>query len=75
MEILDKEVDLGEPTSFLDHVHMGGTKRQCDMSKDIVDNFALDRNDRKSMNTTQVSKVKLSVDSDTVIAEPLTYQA
>ena len=33
-----KEVDLGEPTSFLDHVYLGCTQRQCEMSKDIVDN-------------------------------------
>ena len=25
-----KEVDLGEPTSFLDHVYLGYTQRQCD---------------------------------------------
>ena len=25
-----KEVDLGEPTSFLDHVYLGDTQRQCD---------------------------------------------
>ena len=35
--ILNQEVDLGKPTSFLDHVHLVGTQRQCDMSKDIVD--------------------------------------
>ena len=34
----DKEVDLGEPTSFLDHVHLGCTQRQREISKDIVDN-------------------------------------
>ena len=28
-KILNKEVDLGEPTSFLDHVHLGCTQRQC----------------------------------------------
>ena len=33
-----KVVDLGEPTSFLDHVYMGCTQRQCEISKDIVDN-------------------------------------
>ena len=27
---------LGEPTSFLDHVYLGGTQRQCEISKDIV---------------------------------------
>ena len=31
--------DLGEPTSFLDHVYLGCTQRQCEISKDIVDNY------------------------------------
>ena len=34
-----KEVDLEEPTSFLDHVYLGCTQRQCEISKDIVDNY------------------------------------
>ena len=34
---LNKEVDLGEPTSFLDHVYLGCTQR-CEISKEIVDN-------------------------------------
>ena len=37
-KVLNKEVDLGEPTSFLDHVYLGCTQRQCEISKDIVDN-------------------------------------
>ena len=37
-KLLDKEVDLGEPTSFLCHVYLGCTQRQCEISKDIVDN-------------------------------------
>ena len=32
-----KGVDLGEPTSFLDHVYLGCAQRQCEISKDIVD--------------------------------------
>ena len=36
-KLLNKEVDLGEPTSFLDHVHLGCTQRHCEISKDIVD--------------------------------------
>ena len=36
--VLNKEVDLGGPTSFFDHVYLGCTQRQCEMSKDIVDN-------------------------------------
>ena len=35
-KVLNKEVDLGEPTSFLDH--LGCTQRQCQTSKDTVDN-------------------------------------
>ena len=35
---LSKEVDLGEPTSFLDHENLGCTQRQCEISKDILDN-------------------------------------
>ena len=36
-----KEVELGEPPPFFDHVHLGCTQRECETSKDIVDN---DRN-------------------------------
>ena len=38
-KVLNKEVDLGEPTSFLDHVYLGCTQRQCEISRDIVDNY------------------------------------
>ena len=38
-QVLNKEVDLGEPTSFLDHVYQGCTQRQCETSKDIVDHY------------------------------------
>ena len=38
-KVLNREVDLGEPSSFLDHVYLGCTQRQCEISKDIVDNY------------------------------------
>ena len=38
-KVLNKEVELGEPTSFLDHVYLGCTQRQCEISEDIVDNY------------------------------------
>ena len=38
-KLLNKEVDLGEPTSFLDHVYLGCTQRQCELSKNTVDNY------------------------------------
>ena len=37
-KVLSKEVDLGEPTFLLDHVNLGCTQRQFEISKDIVDN-------------------------------------
>ena len=39
-KVLNKEVNLGEPTSFLDHVYLGCTQRQCEISKDIVDSYS-----------------------------------
>ena len=38
-KILNEEVDLGEPTSFHDHMYLGCTQRQGEISKDIVDNY------------------------------------
>ena len=32
-KLLNKEVDLGEPTSFMDHVYSGCTQWQCQISK------------------------------------------
>ena len=38
-EVLVKEVNLGEPTSFLDHVYLGCPQRECETNKDTVDNY------------------------------------
>ena len=38
-KVLNKEVDLGEPTSFVDHEDLGCTQRQCEISKNTVDNY------------------------------------
>ena len=38
-KVLNKKFDLGEPTSFLDHLYLGCTQRQCEISKDMVDNY------------------------------------
>ena len=38
-KLLNKEVELGEPTSFLDHVYLGCTQRQCEVSKNTLDNY------------------------------------
>ena len=36
-KVLNKKVDLGEPTSFFDHVYLGCTQRQCEISKGTVE--------------------------------------
>ena len=59
-KVLNKEVDLGEPTSFLDHVYLGCTQRHCEISKDIVDNYRsmfesrLSREELKSFPTLRI---------------------
>ena len=50
-KLLSKEFDLGEPTSFLDHVYLGCTQRQCEISKDIVNNC-------KAMSGSRISAVR-----------------
>ena len=37
-KILMKDVDLEEPTSFLDHIFWGCTQRECTISNDILTN-------------------------------------
>ena len=37
-KILMKDVDLEEPASFFDHVHLGCTQRECTTSNDFVTN-------------------------------------
>ena len=49
-KLLNKQVDLEEPTSFLDHVC---TQRQCKISKDIVDNYRTLCESRISAGTTE----------------------
>ena len=38
-KVVNKEVDLGAPTSFFDHVYLVCTQKQCETIKDIVDNY------------------------------------
>ena len=61
-----KDVDLAEPTSFLDHVYLGCSQRECQISKDIVDNY-------KSMLESKISagaieKLSVSKKSDVHIS-------
>ena len=52
-KLLNKKVDLGEPTSFLDHVYLGCTQRQCEISKDVVDNYRTMFESRMSAGATE----------------------
>ena len=52
-KVRNKEVDLGEPTSSLDHVYLGCTQRQCEISKDIVDNYRAIFESRMSVEGTE----------------------
>ena len=38
-KIFMEDVDLGEPTSFLDHVYLGCTQRECKIRSEIVANY------------------------------------
>ena len=57
-KLLDKEVNLGEPTSFL---YLGCTQSQCEISKDMVDNYrtmfesrVFQRREQKSFHTLKI---------------------
>ena len=52
-KILTKDVDLGEPTSFLDHVYLSCTQRECQICKDIVDHYRSMFESRISAKTTE----------------------
>ena len=39
-KVLNEEVDLGEPTSFLNHVYLGCTQRECQIRKKFEDNYS-----------------------------------
>ena len=52
-KVLNKEVDLGEPTSFLHHENLGCAQRQCDISKDVVDNYRTTFESRISAGATE----------------------
>ena len=60
MESTQQRSRLGEPTSFVDHVYLGCTQRQCERSKDVVDNyrtmfeFRISRDELKSFHTPRI---------------------
>ena len=55
-KVLNKEVDLGQTTSFFDHVYLGCTQTKSDISKDSVDNNRTMFDSRISAGGTQKKK-------------------
>ena len=58
-KVLNEEADSGEPTSFLDHVYLVCTQRQCERNKDIVDNYRAMFESRISAGARECEKVLL----------------
>ena len=48
-----KHVDLDEPTSFLDHVHLGCTQRECKSNEIIIEGFTKMFESRISVGATE----------------------
>ena len=68
-----KDVDLGEPTSFLDHVYLGCTQRECQISKDMVDNYRTMFESRISAGATEKipeTKATGKLDAETISSWP-----
>ena len=38
-KVLNQKVDLGEPTSFFDHMYLGCTRRHCETRNHILDKY------------------------------------
>ena len=67
LEILMEDVDLGKP--FLDHVYLGCTQRECQISKDIVDDYRSMFEPRISAGATEKeteTKANEKLDAETV---------
>ena len=52
-KVFNKEVDLGEPTSFLDHENLACIQRRNEISKDIVGNYRTMFESRISVGATE----------------------
>ena len=68
-KMLLEDVHLGEPTSFLDHVHLGCTQRECQIYKDIVDNYRCMFESRISAGATEKlleAKATEKLDAETI---------
>ena len=68
-KIIMQDVDLGEATSFLNHVYLVCTQRECQISKDIVDSYRTMCESRISARATEQlpgTKAKEKTDAERV---------
>ena len=72
VKVKNKEDDLGETTSSLDHQNLGCTQRQCEISKDIVDNYRTMFDSRISAERTE--KLQYSEKLVVVPSDPMTWR-
>ena len=72
--VLMKQVDLGEPTTYLDHVYLGCTQRECETSKDIVDNYRNMFESRISAGAKEKLPCSRKPDADISLHGPMTWK-
>ena len=68
-----KDVDLGEPTSFLDHVYLGCTQRECKISDEIVANYKDMYESRMSAGAKEKLPIRASGKPDAEILSSWSY--
>ena len=76
-KIFMKDIDLGEPTSCLDHVYLGCTQRECQISK-ILDNYKSiieSRNSAGTMENYQEQKPQENLTPTLSLHGPMTWKA
>ena len=76
-QILMEDVDLGEPTSFLDHVYLRCTQRECQICKDFVDNYRSmfeSRISAGSMENYQKKKLRRNLMPKRYLHGPMTWK-
>ena len=65
-KILMKDIDLGEPTSFLDQKYMGCTQRECKIGNDIVQTTEICSNPGAGVKEKLPTRASGKPDSETV---------
>ena len=73
-KVLLKEVGLGEPTSFLDHVYLECTQQECETSEDVVDNYRSMFETRISVGAIEKLACAGKLDANIFLLGPMTWK-